>query len=79
MSWYFKRKILQKRNIVMMIILMFLLLISFFGLTITWTIFNYKNNLINKNYEYRTLTINQNEDDINDDILKVGSYVCRKY
>ncbi len=73
MSWYFKRKILQKRNIVMMIILMFLLLISFFGLTITWTIFNYKNNLINKNYEYRTLTINQNEDDINDDILKVGS------
>ena len=73
MSWYFKRKILQKRNIVMMIILMFLLLISFFGLTITWTIFNYKNNLINKNYEYRTLTINQNEDDINDDILLVGS------
>lgn len=73
MSWYFKRKILQKRNIVMMVILMFLLLISFFGLTITWTIFNYKNNLINKNYEYRTLTINQNEDDINDDILKVGS------
>lgn len=73
MSWYLKRKILQKRNIVMMIILMFLLLISFFGLTITWTIFNYKNNLINKNYEYRTLTINQNEDDINDDILKVGS------
>lgn len=73
MSWYFKRKILQKRNIVMMIILMFLLLISFFGLTITWTIFNYKNNLINKNYEYRTLTINQKEDNINDDILKVGS------
>lgn len=72
MSWYFKRKILQKRNIVMMIILMFLLLISFFGLTITWTIFNYKNNLINKNYEYRTLTINQNEDNINDDILKVS-------
>ena len=73
MSWYFKRKILQKRNIVMMIILMFLLLISFFGLTITWTIFNYKNNLINKNYEYRTLTINQNEDNINDDISKVSS------
>lgn len=73
MSWYFKRKILQKRNIVMMVILMFLLLISFFGLTITWTIFNYKNNLINKNYEYRTLTINQNEDNINDDILKVSS------
>lgn len=73
MSWYLKRKILQKRNIVMMIILMFLLLISFFGLTITWTIFNYKNNLINKNYEYRTLTINQKEDNINDDILKVGS------
>ncbi|HCY44728.1 MAG TPA: hypothetical protein DHU33_04810 [Firmicutes bacterium] len=73
MSWYLKRKIFQKRNIVMMIILMFLLLISFFGLTITWTIFNYKNNLINKNYEYRTLTINQNEDNINDDILKVGS------
>lgn len=73
MSWYFKRKILQKRNIVMMIILMFLLLISFFGLTITWTIFNYKNNLINKNYEYRTLTINQKEENINDDILKVGS------
>lgn len=73
MSWYFKRKILQKRNIVMMIILMFLLLISFFGLTITWTIFNYKNNLINKNYEYRTLTINQKEDNINDDILKVSS------
>ncbi len=73
MSWYFKRKILQKRNIVMMIILMFLLLISFFGLTITWTISNYKNNLINKNYEYRTLTINQKEDNINDDILKVGS------
>lgn len=73
MSWYFKRKILQKRNIVMMVILMFLLLISFFGLTITWTIFNYKNNLINKNYEYRTLTINQKEDNINDDILKVGS------
>lgn len=57
----------------MMIILMFLLLISFFGLTITWTIFNYKNNLINKNYEYRTLTINQNEDNINDDISKVSS------
>lgn len=73
MSWYFKRKILQKRNIVMMIILMFLLLISFFGLTITWTIFNYKNNLINKNYEYRTLTINQKEENINDDILKVSS------
>ena len=73
MSWYFKRKILQKRNIVMMIILMFLLLISFFGLTITWTIFNYKNNLINKNYEYRTLTINQKEDNINDDISKVSS------
>ncbi len=73
MSWYLKRKILQKRNIVMMIILMFLLLISFFGLTITWTIFNYKNNLINKNYEYRTLTINQKEDNINDDILKVSS------
>ena len=73
MSWYFKRKILQKRNIVMMVILMFLLLISFFGLTITWTIFNYKNNLINKNYEYRTLTINQNEDNINDDISKVSS------
>ena len=73
MSWYFKRKILQKRNIVMMIILMFLLLISFFGLTITWTIFNYKNNLINKNYEYRTLTINQKEENINDDISKVGS------
>ena len=73
MSWYFKRKILQKRNIVMMVILMFLLLISFFGLTITWTIFNYKNNLINKNYEYRTLTINQKEDNINDDILKVSS------
>ena len=73
MSRYFKRKILQKRNIVMMIILMFLLLISFFGLTITWTIFNYKNNLINKNYEYRTLTINQNEDNINDDISKVSS------
>ena len=73
MSWYLKRKIFQKRNIVMMIILMFLLLISFFGLTITWTIFNYKNNLINKNYEYRTLTINQKEDNINDDILKVGS------
>lgn len=73
MNWYFKRKILQKRNIVMMIILMFLLLISFFGLTITWTIFNYKNNLINKNYEYRTLTINQKEENINDDILKVGS------
>lgn len=73
MSWYFKRKILQKRNIVMMIILMFLLIISFFGLTITWTIFNYKNNLINKNYEYRTLTINQKEENINDDILKVGS------
>ena len=73
MSWYFKRKILQKRNIVMMVILMFLLIISFFGLTITWTIFNYKNNLINKNYEYRTLTINQKEKNINDDILKVGS------
>lgn len=73
MSWYFKRKILQKRNIVMMIILMFLLLISFFGLTVTWTIFNYKNNIINKNYEYRTLTINQKEDNINDDILKVSS------
>lgn len=73
MNWYFKRKILQKRNIVMMIILMFLLIISFFGLTITWTIFNYKNNLINKNYEYRTLTINQNEDNINDDISKVSS------
>lgn len=73
MNWYFKRKILQKRNIVMMIILMFLLLISFFGLTITWTIFNYKNNLINKNYEYRTLTINQKEENINDDISKVGS------
>lgn len=73
MSWYLKRKIFQKRNIVMMIILMFLLLISFFGLTITWTIFNYKNNLINKNYEYRTLTINQNEDNINDDISKVSS------
>lgn len=73
MSWYFKRKIFQKRNIVMMIILMFLLIISFFGLTITWTIFNYKNNLINKNYEYRTLTINQKEKNINDDILKVGS------
>lgn len=73
MSWYLKRKILQKRNIVMMVILMFLLLISFFGLTITWTIFNYKNNLINKNYEYRTLTINQKEDNINDDILKVSS------
>lgn len=73
MNWYFKRKIFQKRNIVMMIILMFLLLISFFGLTITWTIFNYKNNLINKNYEYRTLTINQNEDNINDDISKVSS------
>lgn len=73
MNWYFKRKILQKRNIVMIIILMFLLIISFFGLTITWTIFNYKNNLINKNYEYRTLTINQKEDNINDDILKVGS------
>lgn len=73
MNWYFKRKILQKRNIVMMIILMFLLLISFFGLTVTWTIFNYKNNLINKNYEYRTLTINQKEDNINDDILKVSS------
>ena len=52
---------------------MFLLIISFFGLTITWTIFNYKNNLINKNYEYRTLTINQKEKNINDDILKVGS------
>lgn len=73
MSWYFKRKILQKRNIVMMVILMFLLLISFFGLTVTWTIFNYKNNIINKNYEYRTLTINQKEDNINDDILKVSS------
>lgn len=73
MSWYFKRKILQKRNIVMMVILMFLLLISFFGLTVTWTIFNYKNNIINKNYEYRTLTINQNEDNINDDISKVSS------
>ena len=73
MSWYFKRKIFQKRNIVMMIILMFLLIISFFGLTITWTIFNYKNNLVNKNYEYRTLTINQKEENINDDILKVGS------
>lgn len=73
MNWYFKRKILQKRNIVMMIILMFLLLISFFGLTVTWTIFNYKNNIINKNYEYRTLTINQKEDNINDDILKVSS------
>lgn len=73
MSWYFKRKILQKRNIVMMVILMFLLLISFFGLTITRTIFNYKNNLVNKNYEYRTLTINQKEENINDDILKVGS------
>lgn len=73
MNWYFKRKILQKRNIVMMVILMFLLLISFFGLTITWTIFNYKNNLINKNYEYRTLTINQKEENINDDISKVGS------
>ena len=57
----------------MMVILMFLLLISFFGVTITWTIFNYKNNLINKNYEYRTLTINQNEDNINDDISKVSS------
>ncbi len=73
MSWYFKRKILQKRNIVMIIILMFLLLISFFGLTITRTIFTYKNNLINKNYEYRTLTINQKEENINDDISKVGS------
>lgn len=73
MSWYLKRKIFQKRNIVMMVILMFLLIISFFGLTITWTIFNYKNNLINKNYEYRTLTINQKEDNINDDILKVSS------
>lgn len=73
MNWYFKRKILQKRNIVMIIILMFLLIISFFGLTITWTIFNYKNNLINKNYEYRTLTINQKEENINDDISKVGS------
>ena len=37
------------------------------------TIFNYKNNLVNKNYEYRTLTINQKEENINDDILKVGS------
>lgn len=37
------------------------------------TIFNYKNNLINKNYEYRTLTINQKEENINDDISKVGS------
>ena len=52
---------------------MFLLIISFFGLTITRTIFNYKNNLVNKNYEYRTLTINQKEENINDDILKVGS------
>lgn len=57
----------------MIIILMFLLIISFFGLTITMTIFNYKNNLVNKNYEYRTLTINQKEENINDDILKVGS------
>lgn len=73
MSWYLKRKIFQKRNIVMIIILMFLLIISFFGLTITMTIFNYKNNLVNKNYEYRTLTINQKEENINDDILKVGS------
>ncbi len=73
MSWYFKRKIFQKRNIVMIVILMFLLIISFFGLTITRTIFNYKNNLVNKNYEYRTLTINQKEENINDDILKVGS------
>lgn len=73
MSWYLKRKIFLKRNIVMIIILMFLLIISFFGLTITMTIFNYKNNLVNKNYEYRTLTINQKEENINDDILKVGS------
>lgn len=73
MSWYLKRKIFQKRNIVMIIILMFLLIIYFFGLTITMTIFNYKNNLVNKNYEYRTLTINQKEENINDDILKVGS------
>ena len=73
MSWYLKRKIFQKRNIVMIIILMFLLIISFFGLTITMTIFNYKNNLVNKNYEYRTLTINQKEENINDDISKVGS------
>ena len=73
MNWYFKRKILQKRNIVMMIILMFIHIISFYGLTITMTIFNYKNNLVNKNYEYRTLTINQKEENINDDILKVGS------
>lgn len=68
MFCYIKSKFFRKKNIFFIIILSFIILISFFSLTLLQFVIGYKNDMINKNMQVRTLIVYAEEEEDYDKI-----------